>query len=736
MRPVNKHLYEFGSFRLDTGDRMLLRQGQYVPVTPKALETLVVLVEHGGRIVDKQELLRQVWPDTFVEDVTLAKNVSTLRKILGDSDQQRFIETIPKRGYRFVAEVRVLEDQQPGRVETPAAEPPAQVAVLEKPEAPSAAVNPSSLTRAWPWLLALLVTGLGIGFVLFSRRADREAYVGQQSISPKNIPLTSFSGRQNQAAFSPDGRRIAFVWNGPQNDGTHIYLKTIGGESLLQLTHERAADSKPAWSPDGRQISFLRDSGNGRAWYLVPAVGGPERKLADISSAVDLGNANSPYFAPDGESLAIVDRPSPGSPASIFGLSLRTGERRRITTPPAGFPGDDYPAFSPDGKLLAFSRLSGFSAADLHVVSLSSGKVRRLTFDGLSVEGLSWTPDSREIVFSSRRGGSINSLWRIAASGGVPQSVSPTAEELTSPAVSSSNGRLAYTRALDDINIWSITLDAAGRAVSKAPLIASTFRDSDPDYSPDGSKIAFVSGRAGSFGIWVSNNDGSNPRLIFDGGPYVSGSPHWSPDGRSIVFDSRSKDAATVGSPFIGVIGSDGRQFRRLTAVSEGGSAPSWSRDGRSIYFASTRSGSLNVWKMAVSGGPGVQITRNGGFEAFESPDGKYLYYLKGRAMPGLWRVPVNGGDEFPVPVGDQAGRWRSWRVEGKGIYFVSAAPPNGPRIEFFDLSMNRTSELVPMEKAPDFVIPSLAISPDRTHMLYAQYDHGGSNIMMVEGFR
>src|ERR1035438_4686002 len=114
MRRLNQHLYEFGPFRLDTQDRMLSREGQYVPLTPKALETLLVLVEHGGRIVEKEELHRQVWPDTVVEDVSLAKNVSTLRKALGESESQRYIETVPKRGYRFAAEVRVLELEDAG----------------------------------------------------------------------------------------------------------------------------------------------------------------------------------------------------------------------------------------------------------------------------------------------------------------------------------------------------------------------------------------------------------------------------------------------------------------------------------------------------------------------------------------------------------------------------------------------------------------------------------------------
>jgi len=104
-QPVN-HLYEFGPFRLDATERLLLRDEQHVHLPPKALETLLVLVENGGHVIDKDELIRKVWPDTFVEEVNLAKNVSCLRKILGGGPAEQYIETIPKRGYRFVGGVK------------------------------------------------------------------------------------------------------------------------------------------------------------------------------------------------------------------------------------------------------------------------------------------------------------------------------------------------------------------------------------------------------------------------------------------------------------------------------------------------------------------------------------------------------------------------------------------------------------------------------------------------------
>jgi Tol biopolymer transport system component len=555
--------------------------------------------------------------------------------------------------------------------------------------------------------------------------------------SLKTTPLTSFPGHQNQAAFSPDGSQIAFVWDGPQHDNVHVYVKLIGSETLLQRTSGAATESKPAWSPDGRSIAFLRTSGDRRGWFLISALGGAERKLTDVFPYFDLGNGNSPYYSPDGKYLAIVDKNSPAEPASIFRLSVASSERRQLTSPPAGTTGDYYPAFSPDGKQLAFARADSFSATDLYVLPVSGKKEpRRLTFDGLTIDGLTWTPDSREIIFSSRRGGSINSLWRIAATGGVPERVSAAGEDVVSPAMARNPNRLAYTRTLDDMNIWSIALDASGRATSQAPLITSTFRDSDPDYSPDGRKIAFTSGRAGGFGIWVSNSDGSDPQLLFDGGPYVTGSPRWSPDGRWIAFDSRSNDPANAGKPNIWVIGAEGGQLRRLTTDPAGGVAPSWSHDGQWIYFASARSRKLEVWKVPAGGGSAVEVTRKGGFEGFETADGQYLYYLKGRGIPGIWRVPTAGGEEVPVTDRDQAGLWRCWRLAGGGIYFGTAAPPEGARLEFLDLATGRVREILRTNRAPDLTIPSLAVSPDGRHLLYAQYDRSGSNIMMVEDFR
>ena len=737
-----RHFYEFGPFHLELSDRMLLRDGQFVPLTPKTFETLRVLVESGGRVLDKEELLQKIWPDTFVEEVSLAKKISILRKTLGEDLAHPYIETIPRRGYRFVASVREVREDPPRhrQYEAGALElEPADAGQLTVPatengrsevthdSSPDSSRNQRTEWRKWlSWPLSILAVGLVVWAV-----RETLSPGAKPSNQLKAVPLTSFQGRESQAVFSPNGNQIAFVWDGPQGDNLDIYVKLIGDETPLRLTTSPEADSKPAWSPDGNFIAFLRQSASESAFYLVPALGGAERKLGAISSYGVPSIGNSPYFSPDGKTLAIPDKSSPEERMSIFLLSIESGEKRKLTSPASGN-GDHYPGFSPDGRLLAFVRVGGWSTGDLYVAPLAGGEPKRLTTDNLTITGLSWTRDSREILFSSRRGGSTVNLWRVPAAGGQPVRIETVGKDVVSPAVSPRGDRLAYTQTLDDVNIWRIELDASRRSQSARELIASTFSDHGPDYSPDGSRIVFASGRSGGDGIWVCQRDGSAPRLLFDCGPYVTGSPRWSPDGRWIAFDSRFGSA---GNPDIYLISADGGQPRRLTTDVAEDVVPSWSRDGQSLYFASTRSGIMEIWRMGAEGGPATQITRHGGFECFESTDGKQLYYTKGRSLAGIWKMPRDGGPEVLVTDHHQAGLWRYWRVVEEGMYFATATS-DGPLLEFFNFGTGQISEVLRLGKGPRRHAPGLAVSPDGHSLLYAQVDQNGSDLMMADGFR
>jgi Tol biopolymer transport system component/DNA-binding winged helix-turn-helix (wHTH) protein len=751
MSQTIRHLYEFGPFRLDATERLLLRDEQHIPLTPKAFETLLVLVEHGGHVIDKDELMKKVWPDTFVEEVNLAKNVSCLRKILGATQLENYIETIPKRGYRFVAGVREVWAEEPApfltardissphitadgqagaRVEAQGnGSASASAAFLSAQSSVARLTGRQSLLGRLSLPMVFLslgaVVALGVSFLML--RPTPKARAPLLKINP----VTSLAGTEDQAAFSPDGNQIAFVWNGETEDNSDIYVKLIGAERPLRLTTNAAPDTDPTWSPDGRLVAFLRQSPEDGGVFLVPSLGGAERKLADVFPYRPVVIGNTLSYSPDGKLIAVPDKNSQQQPFSIFSIGIETGEKTKLTAPPTGSVGDFFPAFSPDQKTLAFVRSNSIAAADIYLQPIDGGEPKRLTFDNTSIRGLSWTADAKEIVFASRRGGSTYNLWKVSTADATPERLTTSERDVYSPTVSRQERRLSYTQSLMDSNVWRIRSHGSkGHEDAPLKLISSSQEDNGPQFSPDGKKIVFASRRSGSFEIWVCDSDGSNQRQLTDIGGPLTGTPRWSPDGRQIVFDSWIE-----GNADIYVISVDGGKLRRITYEADEDVTPSWSRDGRWIYFGCTRSGSMQIWKGPAEGGPAVQVTQHGGFEGFESPDGKYFYYSKVRAMPGIWRVPVAGGEESLVLDHHQAGLWRYWALTEKGIYFATAQILSHPVVEYYSFEDSKIIPVAKLDKPLFKTDPGLAISPDGQLILIVKMDQSGSDIMLMENF-
>ena len=233
--------------------------------------------------------------------------------------------------------------------------------------------------------------------------------------------------------------------------------------------------------------------------------------------------------------------------------------------------------------------------------------------------------------------------YRLPAPGS--RSNSHLLEQVSWPAISRSGNRLAYQWDVSDRNIWRLSLSVSGAAAGPpVRLIASTRSEHSAQYSPDGKRIAFESNRTGVYGVWISDAEGANAVELFSRAGAQCGSPRWSPDGQRVAFDSNAE-----GNIDIYIIRSGGGKAVRLTTDSADDRIPSWSRDGNWIYFASERSGRYEVWKAPAVGGEAIQVTRNGGWVAFESPDGKFVYYTKEVASSALWKMPVGGGEESQV---------------------------------------------------------------------------------------
>jgi DNA-binding winged helix-turn-helix (wHTH) protein len=319
----------FGVFELDLQSGELRKAGILVGLQEQSVKVLMELLERPGELVTREQLRQRLWPGgTFVDfEHGLNAVINRLREALGDSaESPRFIQTVPRRGYRFIAPV------DKGLQEGSAAHP-----------------RPTWWhfgSLMWPAVVIALA--IGAALYLFKLRPWSGAPM-------RASPLTSLPGLERYPTFSPDGNQIAFTWDGGNGDNQDIYVKVVGAGVPLRLTTHPAVDQKPVWSSDGRHIAFIRSSEEGSGILVIPALGGPERKIVSFISEHEW--AAGPSWSPDGRTLAVSEIQAQG-PLSIVLVSMDSLEKRKLTSPPVGSVGDCAPVISPDGRTVAFNRVS------------------------------------------------------------------------------------------------------------------------------------------------------------------------------------------------------------------------------------------------------------------------------------------------------------------------------------------------------------------------------------------
>jgi Tol biopolymer transport system component/DNA-binding winged helix-turn-helix (wHTH) protein len=727
----------FGDFELDQERRQLLRSGQPVPLEPKAYELLCLLVERRPRALSRAQIRDAVWPETFISESTLGVVVNGLRQALGDDAKEpRFIRTVRGFGYAFCGEVgESSRESEP--VATVEASPP------ERGDSASPRPRPSSLPRFRRWsAYGGLAVALAVG-LWFAKRAP-EASTGPVKIRP----LTTDGGFKEWPRLSPDGEKVAYSWGGPAGDNWDIYIKAVGlATRPFRLTENPANEWSPAWSPDGRQIVFVREREKGGALYIVPSLGGRERRLTDVSELPDWRDVPppAPSWSPDGQWLAFAEKSSDDQPSRIVRLPLETLEKHPLTVPPDDSVGDRYPALSPDGTQLAFVRSTRDGDEDVWVQPVEEQQARQLTFGAQGTfSSLEWMPDGHELVFT-RGNLQAERIYQVSIEGGDPRPVPGPGENAAS--ASTRANRMVYLHMTGSpFEIWRVSGRKSQRDRAPEKLIASSQSDGAADYSPDGRRIAFESSRSGVFpSVWVCDADGSHAFPLLTSLERSSGTPRWSPDGRRIVFDS-----AESGDWNLYVVEADGGIPRRLTGMASDDYRGTWSRDGRWIYFASNRSGRPQIWKIPSEGGEAVQVTLSGGVYAEASWDDRYLYYIPRERSSGIWRVPVGGGEETEVVRGP-IDYYENWAISRSGLYYaIHRAPllggvndwylPLRPRvpteymIRFFEFGSGRETEL--FRTGGPFTYYFLTVSPDEEWILYGAQPLARSELMLVENFR
>ena len=738
-------VHRFGAFEIHPQSGELRKNGMRLRLSGQPFQVLVVLVERGGEVVTRDELRSRLWPaDTFVDfDHGLNNAVARIREVLDDSSEApRYVETVPRRGYRFIAPLtNVSAPRKPVAPESalaPAEGAPAHVSgrSVAPPARPIATRSP----QLWSHLV-LSAAALGIvlaPFLLWVLRANFEKPLAIALRDTRMIRLTNIAGLEESPAISPDGKSVAF--SGGVDGKRQILVRLIAGGSNLQITRDAVDHECPRWLPDSSSILYFSPTISGAVQgsiFEVPALGGVPRRIGSSLGCADVNPTDGrlALFRLSKEGIQLVTAPGD---ASRFDVISEFAANAYYL----------YPRWSPDGKWIAFQR-GDTIRFDIFVAPTAGGKPRQLTRDNTMMSGFAWLPDSTGIIFSSSRGSTMPylptlSLWQATLRDGSVRRVISGETSYASPDVSK-RGAILVSRMRLQTDIWKFPVDGQpsenvrrGVRVTRQTGLVLT-----PTASPDDKEVAFLSDSSGHANLWIADmKTGGLRQITNELDPNVAvGVPVWSPVGRTIAFvSSHGNQGLTFG---VWLVDSDGSNLRN---AANPGLGPAWSSDGRWVYY-STWSGAapsdVALKKVPVDGGMPVTVRTERLRDASGLHDTR-LYYTVERPL-------VDGTPEFEIrtanPEGGQSSvlaRIPASRVPIGQIVHPALSPDgkwlaqaltDGFTTNLWAIS-TRTGEwrqMTDFGERATFIARSVSWSSDGRYIL-AAVGEGDSDIVLLEG--
>lgn len=701
-----------GDCRFDPRSHELWREGECQRLPRRLSQLLWRLAQAAPDVLSRQQLIDEVWQRRMVEDDVLSRAIAELRRALGDDPKSpRFIETIPKAGYRLCAAVSL--DPTPADAAFATAAPPLSAA----PAQPAAAASLGSRRHRMP--IALLLILIVVAVVLAWRGRDPSVPTLSAADMTRTRPLTSGPGWEFRPDISADGRWVAYSENLPGSDRSALVLQDVGGDHREVLEADDAANTRPAFSPDGTQLVFLRVRDTGCELAVRSLPGSTARKLATCSSEL----ASSPAWSADQKWVAYSALAASGEMPGIAVVEVASGTVRVLTRPTALQGPDRDPEFIPGRGMISFAR-GHDGEQHLMTISLDAASSEPQTlWNAGRLQGHAWRADGRQLIVASDQPG-YRALVLLDASGQLIEVLGARGGRY--PAWSAS-GALVFELAQFDANIWR--LDLATPGATPTQVVGSTRYDASPTLSADGRRLAFVSNRNDFEQIFIANPDGSDPlRLPMPDGQRWS-RPAFGPDGQQLLvtgYDESNQhwiyrhDLATGRN----------EQLQHLGADSGGGQ---YCADGAHIiYLRRAAEGGRSLWRAGFAGDEQpVELRHSAAAEQF---------VLAGETVV-LGRVHVSGfrllsahGDAPPVDVLPEVVPISpfAWTVRDRHLYAVIREDGKAV-LKRWDLDSGVGAVLAHDIQA-DAVGPSLLVSPDERMLWFARTDSLSLDLMWVPG--